>query len=55
MINREILELKNEFLKELREIETKLDKKFEKQIIILDTMKMQSGQEKMSAERNHRH
>ena len=39
MVNREIIELKNEFLKELREIETKLDKKFEKQTIILDTIK----------------
>jgi adenylate kinase family enzyme len=38
MVNREIIELKNEFLKELREIETKLDKKFEKQTIILDTI-----------------
>ena len=37
MINKEIVELKNEFLKEIREVETKLDKKIEKQSLILDT------------------
>ena len=36
MISKEIMELKNEFLKEIREIETKLDKKLEKQSLILD-------------------
>ena len=37
MLNKEIVELKNEFLKEIREVETKLDKKIEKQSLILDT------------------
>ena len=37
MINKELLELKNEFLKEIREIETKLDKKLEIQSYIFDT------------------
>ena len=37
MISKELLELKNEFLKEIREIETKLDKKLEIQSYIFDT------------------
>ena len=37
MINKELLELKNDFLKEIREIETKLDKKLEIQSYIFDT------------------
>ena len=36
MFNNEIMELKDQFLKELREIETKLDKKLEKHSITLD-------------------
>ena len=36
MLNKEIVELKNEFLKEIREVETKLDKKIEKQSLLLD-------------------
>ena len=36
MFNKEIVELKNEFLKEIREVETKLDKKILKQSLILD-------------------
>ena len=36
MFNKEIAELKNEFLKEIREVETKLDKKILKQSLILD-------------------
>ena len=47
MINKELLELKNEFLKELREIETKLDKKLENHSIILD-IKNQEQEDKIN-------
>ena len=47
MINREILELKNEFLKELREIEIKFGKRIEDQSTILNT-KSKEQEEKIN-------
>ena len=47
MLNKEIVELKNEFLKEIREIEAKLDKKIEKQSLVLDS-RSKEQEEKIS-------
>ena len=47
MINKELLELKNDFLKELRQIEIKLDKKLEMKSIILET-KSQEQEDKIN-------
>ena len=47
MSNREILEIKNDFLKELREIEIKLDEKLEKCLLELET-KNQTHEDKIN-------
>ena len=48
MSNREILEIKNDFLKELREIEIKLDEKLEKCLLELET-KNQAHEDKINS------
>ena len=55
MFNRELSELKNEFLKEIREIESKLDKRIDNQSSILEAKNLEQEQKiNLSIEKNEK-